>query len=152
MHSIIQQTYASENQAGADLDNTFNTVEIPFNINKLLQPLGMVRLLNFERILEYIAETRSDAEFKLHIRDLSEGGQSEEDNDDARKLEDMIFIIKNGKCVVDKYEHHKNDRSVLNLSGKEVSELLLRKNDSSNLIMEAFGIPRLNLQIRLLPY
>lgn len=146
-HSIIQQTYASENPAGADLDNTFGTVEIPFNINKLLQPLGMVRLLRFENIIEFIAETRSDVDFKLHIRDydLSEGN-SVDDNCHS------VFVVKNGKSKIEKRNNIINDHSILNLSIKEISELLLRKNDSSNLIMEAFGIPRLNLQMRLLPF
>ena len=147
-HSIIQQTYASENPAGADLDNTFGTVEIPFNINKLLQPLGMVRLLRFENIIEFIAETRSDVDFKLHIRDydLSEEGNAMDDNSHS------VFVVKNGKCKIEKRNNIINDHSILNLSIKEISELLLRKNDSSNLIMEAFGIPRLNLQMRLLPF
>lgn len=140
MHSIIQQTYASSNPAGGDLDNTFATVEIPFNINKLLHPLGMVRLLRFDRLMTYIAETRSDVDFKLHIRDYidSEGNNN-------------VYVVKNGKCSVEPYTSAEKDKSILSLSIKDVSELLLRKNDSSNLIMEAFGLPRLNLQIRLLP-
>lgn len=138
-HSIIQETYASANPAGRDLDNTFATVEIPFYINKLLQPIGMVRLLRFENILEYVAKTRSDVEFKLHIRDYEEGESQ------------RVYVVKGGRIEVVPLSEYRHDRSVLNLNVKEVSELLLRKNDTSNLIMEAFGIPRLNLQIRLLP-
>lgn len=140
--AIYQQTYASENPAGADLDNTFSTVYIPLNINKLLQPLGMVRILKFDNIMEYLAVTRSDIDFKLHIRLEKEGNRNEED---------YVYMVKNGKCEKKPFSQLKNDSSVLELSVKEVSELLLRKNDTSNLIMEAFGIPRLNLQIKLLP-
>lgn len=146
-HSLIQQTYASKNPAGPDLDNTFETIEVPFNINKLFQPLGMVRLLNFEKILDFIAETRSDVDFKLHIRDynIKDKKGSEEKNK-------TIFEVKNGKLKIENIETLGKSNSILNLTIKEVSELLLRKNDSTNLIMEAFGIPRLNLQLRLLPY
>lgn len=142
-HSLIQQTYASANPEGGDLDNTLSTVEIPFNYNRLLQPLGMVKLLRFDNIMNYIAETRSDVDFKLHIRDLK---LSDDDKSDMN-----VFRIKNGACHIEAYENHKHDRSILSLSVKEISELLLRKNDSGNLIMEAFGIPRLDLQLRLLP-
>lgn len=140
-HSLIQQTYASANPAGGDLDNTISVVEIPFNINRLLQPLGMVKLLSYEKILEYIANTRSDIDFKLHIRDEHSGSPE----DKAR-----IYIAKNGNFSSETGDP-KKDRNILSLSKKELSELLLRKNDSSNLIMEAFGIPRLDLQVRLLP-
>ena len=140
--ALIQQTYASSNPAGGDLDNTFSVVEIPFNINKLYQPSGMVNLLNYSRIMQYLASTRSDVDFKLHIRDF----KTEES--EGKKL---VFNLKNGKCSIDYKEEISEDKTVLNLTKKEVSELLLRKNDSSNLIMEAFGIPRLNLQTRLLP-
>lgn len=148
MHSIIQQTYASENPIGGDLDNTFSTIEIPFNLNKLLQSMGMVRLLNFKRLMEYIAEIRSDADFKLYIRDLN---PSFENQNIEVNNETPVFIVKNGRCILEYNDRIKNESNILNLTIKEVSELLLRKNDSSNLIMEAFGIPRLNLQMRLLP-
>lgn len=152
-HYLIQQTYASENPAGGDLDTTISTLEIPFNINKLLQPLGMVRLLRFDRIMEYIANTRSDVEFKLHIRNFSLSHQNLGTDKNYSQPEDekVVFVVKNGKCQIEPFSKFQNDRTVLNLTKKEVSELLLRKNDSSNLIMEAFGIPRLNLQMRLLP-
>ena len=134
--TLIQQNYASSNPNGGDLDNTFGSIEIPFNINKLFQPEGMVKILRFDNILNYLAETRSDADFKLYIRDLPEK---------------IIFVIKNGILRKEFVSEVPTERNILNLSRKEVSELLLRKNDSSNLIMEAFGIPRLNLQFRLLP-
>lgn len=157
-HSIIQQTFVSENPAGRDLDNTFSTVEIAFNINKLLQPLGMVRLLNFQNIIEYIAQTRSDADFKLSIRNESSDSfnasiiGSDEYDGNGKEKDYVVYIVKNGKCKIERKGNIRSDRQILYLTTKEISELLLRKNDSSNLIMEAFGIPRLNLQMRLLPF
>lgn len=149
--SIIQQTYASSNPNGGDLDNTFSTVEIPFNINKLLHPLGMVRLLRFDNLMHFIAENRSDVDFRLFIRDYNRSDNTEDESADENQ-EITIYNVKNGVCKIEKSTFPIKDKTILSLSSKEVSELLLRKNDSSNLIMEAFGIPRLNLQIRLLPY
>lgn len=149
VHSLVQQNYASSNPLGGDLDNTFSTIEIPFNLNRLLQPLGMVKILRYENIFRYIAETRSDAEFTLQIRDYTIMDKVKDNNSLTDK---EIFIVKNGELKIDSIENFKNRNSILNLSKKEISELLLRKNDSSNLIMEAFSIPRLDLQIKLLPY
>lgn len=144
-HSIIQETYVSSNPAGGDLDNTFSVEVIPFNINKLLQPMGMVKLLNFEKIFSYLASTRSDIQLKLYIRDYKSVSNPENDKPNS------LFILKNGQFTIEPYHHDKKDGNILILNKKEISELLLRKNDSSNIIMEAFGVPRLNLQMRLLP-
>lgn len=164
-HSIIQQIYSSANDSGGDLDNTISAIEIPFNINKLLQPMGMVQILNYDKILEYIARTRSDVEFKLRIRDYEDKDEEQHIDHSETFNKDMIennveskinngnclYIIQSGKLKKERFKPSIKDQNILDLSKKEVSELLLRKNDSSNLIMEAFGIPRLNLQIRLLP-
>lgn len=153
--ALIQQTYVSANPKGGDLDNTISTVEVPFNINKLLQPLGMVRLLRFNNIMEFIANTHSDADFKIHIRDYNpdvyEREEERKDSDMQQDETKEVYLIKNGKCESQSLEDIKKDKSLLDLTKKEISELLLRKPDSNNLIMEAFGVPRLNLQIRLLP-
>lgn len=168
-HALIQTAYAAANAKGGDLDSSVSVVEIPLNTNKLLQPLGMVRLLNIGNIIDFIAKTHSDVEFRLHIRNVSLDSNTEEEYESvmvpdypknpiseidkvvSHKFEDLLFVVKNGKLHLEPYDKHKHDTSILNLSVKEFSELVLRKNDSSNLIMEAFGIPRLNLQMRLLP-
>ena len=145
IHSIIQHNYAASNPKGGDLDTVVGSIDIPFNLNRLLQPMGMVRILRFENILKYIAETRSDVDFQLQIRDYNpEGG---ENTNDKR----ILYKVKNGEFVREIVDSKTKNSSILNLSIKEVSELLLRKKDTSNLIMEAFGIPRLDLQLRLLP-
>lgn len=150
--AIIQQTYASANVNGGDLDNTFSVVEMPFNINRLLHSLGMVKILNFENIFSYIAQVRSDVDFKLILRDLNICDQYLTAAENIGfSCKEVVYVVKGGKFSIEPPTNVKNDKSILRLNCKEVSDLLLRKNDSSNLIMEAFGIPRLNLQVRLLP-
>lgn len=148
--SLIEQTYASANKSGGDLDTEISTIEVPFNINRLLQATGMVKILNFENILQYIAENRSDIDIKLFIRDLKEIG---EDNSREGQNEEkqIVFRLHNGNFEKILMNNPTGDKNILNLSKKELTELLFRKTDSSNLIMEAFGIPRLDLQIKLLP-
>lgn len=146
MQSLIQQVYAGANPAGGDLDNTIDKIQTPVNITKLLQPLGMVKLLRYDNILAYLAERRNELDIKLLIR---EQGVNSDENRIFQEPE--LFIVKNGNIVKEPYKGT-NDKGILNLSKYELSELLLRKKDSSNLIMEAFGIPSLNLQISLLPY
>lgn len=139
--AIIDEIYGAENPQGGQLETLFGILETQFDITKLMEPYGMVRLLRFDSIMEYIAETRKEANFKLYIRDLNQDSSGQK----------TILVVKNGKMVKETTSKEILDKSVLNLSVKEISELLLRKKDSHSLIMEAFGVPRLILEMKLIP-
>lgn len=138
--SLIEEVYGAENPNGNELETLFGLLETQFDITKLMQPSGMARLLRFEEILTYIAKTRKDASFKIYIRDL------EPDNEGKKYL----FEVKGGQLSKTVYSGQPLDRGVLNLTVKELSELLLRKKDSNSMIMEAFGIPRIVLEMKLM--
>ena len=139
--AIMEKIYGAQNLDGGE--TLFGLLETQFDVSKLLEPHGMVRLLRFENILKYLAYIRKDVEFKLCIRDW--------ENDDPEKK--SVFIIKNGSLKVEQITATslKKDKSILYLSQKEVSEILFRKKDKSSLIMDAFGIPGLNLEMGLTP-
>lgn len=132
---LTEEVYGAENPDGGDLDLLFGLLETQFDFTKLMEPAGMVKLLNYDRIIEYVASLHNEVHFKLKIRDS----------------EYPLWLVKNGKVSCEERKKGVEDRSILNLTQKEVSELLLRKKDSSSLIMEAFGIPRLILEMKLLP-
>lgn len=138
--SVIEEVYGAPNPDGGDLDTVFGLLETQFNPTKLMEPSGMVRLLKYDSIIKFIAKSRKEAEFKLYLRDL----------DYSENNEAVYFNVKNGSVLMNKYQVEKGDKSVLTLTKKEFSELLLRRKDSNNLIMEAFGIPRLILEMKLM--
>lgn len=135
LSALTDEVYGAENPEGGDLDLLFGLLETQFDFTKLMEPFGMVKLLNYERVIAYLASLHKEINLKLKIRDSRY----------------PLWNIRNGKVMDVERKKSGEDRSVLELSQKEISELLLRKKDSSRLIMEAFGIPRLILQMKLLP-
>lgn len=138
--SIIDDVYGAENPQGSHLETLFGLLETQFDLSKLMEPYGMVRLLRFDNIIQYLAILHKEIDFKLYLRNWKK-------TEVERKT---VFIVKNGNVKIEEYNSCILDRSILNLSIKEFSELLLRKKDSNSLIMEAFGIPRLILEMKLL--
>lgn len=138
--ALIDEVYGAENPEGQDLETVFGLMENQFDISRLMEPYGMVRLLRLENIFHYLALTRKDTEYKIYIKDtpFDKDGQH------------IIYCVKNGKLSLEKYKNPPEDKNILKLSFKEISELLLRKKESNSLIMEAFGIPRLKLEVNLL--
>lgn len=135
--SLIQEVYGAENPGGESLETLFGLFDRPFNYTKLMKPYGMVRLLNYKNILQYIAALRHDVEFNVRIKDnISENNDS------------IVYKVKNGEVKQGLYNGH--DKNILTLTSKEFSEIVLRKKDANNLIMEAFGIPRLQLEMYLM--
>lgn len=141
--SIIEEAYGASNPDGGDLDTLFGLYDTQFDVSRLMEPYGMVKLLRFDRILEYIASRHKEINLKLFIRDWSNPQISKE----------SLFIVNNGKVKVEPADFNKfhKDHNILKLSAKEVTEILLRKKESSSVIMEAFGIPRLPLSMKLMP-
>lgn len=140
-NSLIEEVYGAENPEGRDLETLFGLLETQFNLTKLMEPFGMVKLLRFDNILSYISQIRKDSDFKLNIKN-----KDEEDNGEQK----ILYSVKNGKLKIEGYEQLPKEKNILTLSRKEVSELLLRKPDTSSFIMEAFGIPRLILEMKLI--
>lgn len=140
--SMMEQSYAASNPDGGDLESLFGLIERPFSFWQNMRPYGMVKLLNFYNILRFLAETKRETSFKLLIKDWPENCE----NDSTRKL----IIVNKGKMELKDYIEGQKDSNILKLTSKELSELLCRKRDANNLIMEAFGIPRLVLKMAMM--
>lgn len=102
-------------------------------------PYGMIRILNLHEILEFFAKNRCDSDFSILVRSF-EGNL-------------LKCIISYGKVRFEELEpNHKpdNGESVTIFKERELLEILFRKKGSSNLIQEAFGIPRMPINMALL--
>lgn len=138
--SIIEEVYGAKNPDGSDLETLFGLFDTQTNPAKLMEPGGMVKILNYENILAFIAKYRKEIDFKLHLRDYNEPGVNDRN---------IYFHVKNGAVSTYPFKREGADKSILSLTTKEFSELLFRKKDSNNLILEAFGIPRLILEFKM---
>lgn len=139
--ALTGEFYNVANPDGDMLESLVGFADRPFNFYKLMEPYGMAKLLNFSHIVEYLAQSKPDSEFNLLIKD------SFENKDELKK----IYKVKNGR-VFQTFEKIKEgkDKNILELSVKEFSEIVLRRKDANGLIMEAFGIPRLPLEMCLM--
>lgn len=139
--ALIDEFYNVANPNGGMLESLVGYGDQPFNPYKLMEPYGMARLLNFKNIIHYLAKNNHETEFNFILKD------SQYNKDQLKEL----LKVKNGKvssCLISC--KGKKENNFLELSIKEFSEILLRKKDSNNLIMEAFGIPRLELEMSLM--
>ena len=139
--AIADRTFGAANPDGGDLETLFGLIERPFNSWQNMRPYGMVKFLRYPSILKFLTLTNRDISFKLFLKDLDD--PDEED----RKV---IFVVNRGKMEVKTFDENYKEGNLLRLTTNELSELLCRKRDSNNLIMEAFGIPRLVLKMALM--
>lgn len=139
--ALTGEFYNATNPEGEMLESLVGYADRPFSLYKLMEPYGMARLLNFGNIIEYLAHSKKETEFNLIIKDSPE----------IKHGLKMLYKVRNGK-VSTSYESDlgKKDKNILELSTKEFSEIVLRRKDANGLIMEAFGIPRLQLEMNLM--
>lgn len=123
--------------------DTCGELDRVYNVGDHAKPYGMVRVLNIYEILKFIAEDRSDLKFSILVK-------YEENDETVRK-----FHIESGKIA----EIEMDDQRLLDyvkynneiiLSEREFVEILFRKKGLSNVIQEAFNIPRVPLNMALL--
>lgn len=141
--AIEMKVYGASNPDGGMLDGEYGIVERVYNVNAHAKIYGMLQVLNLSEILKILAVDRKDLKFSILIRDSNKekGG--------------LFFNVKNGDIEyssLSEFEFKKqskiDERTVL--SERELLEILFRKKGSNNIIMEAFGIPRIILNMALL--
>lgn len=144
---LWNKVYGASNPDGNNLEGAYGVAERVYDVSRHARPYGMIRVLDVCEILKFMTNYRNDAKFSILVK--------EKDNDEIYEK----FIVNDGKLrketIIGKEalkdaQRKANGISTTALKKKELMELLFRKKDSSNLIMEAFGIPRLPTNICLL--
>lgn len=141
---LIMDAYIASNPDGANLESVPAVAERVYSVCQHAKPYGMVRVLDNCEILKFLAVSRGDAKFSILVKDgfnadiayiYEVGGGSVK----CRRID--------GREVIRKISGNPNYTI---LSQKEMMEVIFRKKEGSNVIMEAFGIPRLILNMSLL--
>lgn len=141
---LWQQIYRAANQDGEMLGGAYRIADRTYDAGRHAKSYGMVKLLDFREILKFLAKYRSDCKFSILIKDY-------EIEDYALKCD-----IEGGMCNFNTVSNDladifkKKDPDLTILSKQNLAEILLRRKDNSNLIMEALGIPRLAMNMSLL--
>ena len=118
------------------------TSERVYNVAAHANPYGMVQFVDISAVLSLLADWKREMKINLLVREV-------------RDNVGCYFQIDRGKCVDRsvsgiEFERLEKDSSVLTLTAYQLQEILCRRPDADRLIMEAFGLPRLGLEMCLL--
>lgn len=140
---LWSKVYGAANPDGGMLGGSYGVAERIYDVNRHAKPYGMSRILNYREILKILTEWRKDCKFSILVKDVEEEGNYLKCDADSG--------ITNFETIpaseIDKWRH--NSRYTI-LKKQDLTEILFRKKDSNNLIMDALGIPRLTLNMSLL--
>lgn len=144
--ALWMKVYGASNPDGGNLEGAYGISERVYDVSRHARPYGMIRILDIREILKFLANYRTDVKFSILMKGESDG----------EKI--LKCTVNEGKIKFDEINEaelknqRKNEGAITTtyLKRKELLELLFRKKDSSNLIMEAFGIPRIPTNMCLL--
>lgn len=141
--AICMKVYGASNPDGGMLEGQYGATERVYNVSVHAKPYGMIRITDLREILKFLANDRRDAKFSILVKE-------EKEDDFALKCD-----VADGKAVFTELEGKELKRIMskpgsTTLTRREFSEIIFRKKDASNIIMEAFGIPRLIMNMALL--
>ena len=143
---LWMKVYGASTSEGNSVEGAYGISERVYDVSRHARPYGMIRILNLREILKFLATYRSDAKFSILVKGVEAEGK------------DLKCTVNEGNILFESEEsqnneskkYHKEGITTTTLKVKELMELLFRKKDSSNLIMEAFGIPRIPINMCLL--
>lgn len=141
--AIWDKVYGGPGSNGDFSGGSYDVTERVYNVSNHAKPYGMVRILNLHEILKFIAMDRKDSKFSILVK----GGSEKEIS--------MKYDISNGNVAQQEVASgdlasYVNKPNISVLTEREFLEILFRKRGSSNLIQEAFDIPRLPINMALL--
>lgn len=141
--ALWEKVYGAANADGLMLGGAYGVSERVYNVSNHAKPYGMIRILNLREILKFLAADRPDVKFSILVKDYFEEGKAlkcDINNGEA------VFELVPESCV----SEYINKRNISVLNMKECMEILFRKKGSSTMIQEAFGIPRMAVNMALL--
>lgn len=141
---LWSKVYGASDSEGLMTGGAYGIAERVFDVSAHAQPYGMVKILNVNEILKILAKDRVDADFSILVKDNLHSSNN-----------GILFKIKDGDVSSEDIAPEltkklTNSRSCTVITHHDLAEILFRKKDSNSLIMEAFGIPRISLNMALL--
>ena len=140
--ALWDKVYGAPNPAGIT-GGAYGIAERVFDVSTHSQPYGMVKILNISEILKFIVKDQAGLKFSILVKD------------DNIAKEGTLFDVESSKVVSkrispDQMIHYNTSKGITILTYRDLLEIIFRKKDSNSLIMEAFGIPRIGLNMSLM--
>lgn len=143
---LWMKVYGAPGPEGQNIEGAYGISERVYDVSRHARPYGMIRILDVREILKFLADYRSDAKFSILVKDVEPDGTMLK----CKVREGKINFENLDESEISKQRREDGGMTTTCLKKKELFELLFRKKDSSNLIMEAFGIPRIPTNMCLL--
>lgn len=143
---LWMKVFGAPGPEGQNIEGAYGISERVYDVSRHARPYGMMRILDVCEILKFLANYRSDAKFSILVKGVEHDGTMLK----CKVREGKINIENLDESEISKQKREDGGMTTTCLKKKELFELLFRKKDSSNLIMEAFGIPRIPTNMCLL--
>lgn len=134
---IWSEVYGAPNPDGIPGAGAYGIAERVYDVSHHSIPFGMAKILDETKILQYVSRRDKNNSFSVILDNGAEVC--------------LKYVGKNGfitKSSIPRESSECQTHGVFSL--KDLSEILFRKVDSSRLILEAFGLPRLGLNMALM--
>lgn len=140
---IWEQNYIPGSQDGINT-TSYGSAERVYDTNMHSNPYGMIKILNLYEILKFMAEDNHNLKFSILVKQETSSPIGNYYKVDSGKID---FKENVEESLIKQIKHNSNFSI---LTERDLSEIIFRKKDSNNLIMEAFGLPRLALNMSLM--
>lgn len=142
-HALWSKVYGASNPDGGMLGGAYGVAERVYNASMNAQTYGMVRILNLHEILKFVANDRADVKYSILVKDHNSGESG------------ILYKVSKGDVkkthvTGTDFKEAQRNPNITVLTMRDISEIIFRRKDGNSLIMEAFGIPRLAINMALL--
>ncbi len=131
----------SASKEGMPVD-IYSQAESVYDVSLHSRAYGMIRFLDVREILKFLAEYRHDAKFSILVKEENPDSWLYCKVDDGEVVCQEITDV--ASISVERLTH------ATRFSMQDLERVICRRKDSSSLVMEAFGIPRIPINISLL--
>lgn len=128
---------------GGVTGGSYGIAERVYEVNRHARPYGMLKILDYREILKFIANDRNDCKFSILVKEAVNEKM-------ALKCDLMNGEAEFSEIPSENVSSFINNPNTTILTKRNLSEILFRKKDNNNLIMDAIGIPRIALNMALL--
>lgn len=141
--ALWQLNYPAPEAGGSRSGGVLGVAEMEYKPRLHMTTYGMVRLLQIDEILKFIAPRVSGRENSILVKNGK--------NDEISQYRFINYGVEKRSYSLEEFAGKFGESKIGGaMSLRGLSAILCRKPDSDNWIMEAFGLPRLGIEISLM--
>lgn len=141
--ALWQLNYAAPETGGSRSGGVLGVSEMEYKPRLHMRTYGMARILQIDEILKFIAPRVSGRENSILVKNG--------ENNEISQYRFINYGVEKTSYTLEEFGRRFGESKIGSaMSLRGLSAILCRKPDSDNWIMEAFGLPRLGIEISLM--